>query len=165
MKIYKRRQPRVICLAIFLFSFRERFLRPRFWSDCEVLGVTSFAGCATRRKIAATDTNGRIQMPDVNQSERPTEQLETSAMKTRELPRASSLDVISQTEQAKILASILDMGEAVTVPAQNENLLVFIPAAERMFGAGATSAPADNLAEQDGLHFSDAVSLFPAAHL
>src|SRR5712692_4696087 len=74
METKKRRQPRVICLAIFLFSFRERFLRSRFWSDCEVLGVASFAGCATRRKIAATDTNGRIQMPDVSQSERLTEQ-------------------------------------------------------------------------------------------
>src|SRR5260370_40080822 len=165
MKIYKRRQPRVICLPIFLFSFRERFLRPRFWSDCEVLGVSSFAGCATRRKIAATDTNGRIQMPDVNQSERPTEQLETSAMKTRELPRASSLDVISQTEQAKILASILDMGEAVLVPNQHKNILVFNPAAERMFGAGATAARADKWSEQYGLYLSDQVTLFPADQL
>ena len=79
-------------------------------------------------------------MPDVNQSERLTAQLETSAMKTREQPRVSSLDVIPQTEQAKILASILDMGEALIVADQNENLLVFNPAAERMFGAGATAA-------------------------
>ncbi len=87
-------------------------------------------------------------MPDVNQSERLTEQLETSALKTRELPRASSLDVIPQTEQAKILASILDMGDAVIVADRNENLLVFNPAAERMFGAGATAARANKWSEQ-----------------
>src|SRR5258708_2460073 len=104
-------------------------------------------------------------MPDVNQSERLTAQLETSAMKTREQPRVSSLDVITQTEQAKILASILDMGEALIVADQNENLLVFNPAAERMFAAGATAARADKWSEQYGLYLSDQVTLFPADQL
>jgi PAS domain S-box-containing protein len=104
-------------------------------------------------------------MPDVNQSERLTEELRTSAMKTREQLRVSPLDPIPQTEQAKILASILDMGEAVIVADQNENLLVFNPAAERMFGAGATAARAKKWSEQYGLYLSDQVTPFPADQL
>ena len=104
-------------------------------------------------------------MPDVNQSERLTEQLETSAVKTTQRLRPLPLDSIPQAERAKILASILDMGEAIIVADKNENLLVFNPAAERMFGAGATAARADKWAEQYGLYLSDQVTPFPGDQL
>jgi PAS domain S-box-containing protein len=46
-----------------------------------------------------------------------------------------------QLKQAKIFASILDdMGDAVIVVDRDERFLVFNPAAERMFGHGATAA-------------------------
>ena len=50
---------------------------------------------------------------------------------------------LSRTNE--ILHSILsDMGDAVIVADKDENFVVFNPAAERMFGAGATEkAPAD----------------------
>src|SRR4030095_3558780 len=71
-----------------------------------------------------------------------------AAFRTKELEQANLLlkDQIAEREridedrleQAKILASILDnMGDAVIVADSEENLLVFNPAAERMFGAGA----------------------------
>jgi PAS domain S-box-containing protein len=108
---------------------------------------------------------GEIQMPEANQSELLTKQLETSAAKTREQPRPVTLEVIPPTEQAKIFASILDMDVAVIVADENENLLVFNRAAERMFGAGATKARADEWSEQYGLFLSDQVTPFPAEQL
>jgi PAS domain S-box-containing protein len=104
-------------------------------------------------------------MPDVNQSELLTAQLEASAAKTREQPRLRSLDFIAQSEQANILAAILDMGDAVIVADENQNLLVFNPAAEEMFGAGATTARADKWSERYGLYLSDQVTPFPGEQL
>lgn len=104
-------------------------------------------------------------MSNVNQSELLTAQLETSVAKTREHPRPVTLEVIPPTEQAKIFASILDMDVAVIVADENENLLVFNRAAERMFGAGATKARSDEWSEQYGLFLSDQVTPFPAEQL
>ena len=69
----------------------------------------------------------------------------------------------SRLEQAKILASILDnMGDAIVVADENENFLVFNPAAERMFGTGATATKAEQWPAQYGLYLSDQVTPFPS---
>ena len=66
----------------------------------------------------------------------------------------------------EILGSILsDMGDAVIVADTNENFLVFNPAAERMFGTGATKAGASEWAKHYGLYLSDKVTPFPHEQL
>jgi PAS domain S-box-containing protein len=53
----------------------------------------------------------------------------------------------------EILESILsNMGDAVIVADKNENFLVFNPAAQRMFGAGATQTTSDEWSQQYGLY-------------
>jgi PAS domain S-box-containing protein len=62
----------------------------------------------------------------------------------------------------EILRSILsDMGDAVIVADKNENFLVFNPAAERMFGAGATKGGATEWSKHYGLYLPDKVTPFP----
>jgi len=62
----------------------------------------------------------------------------------------------------EILRSILsDMGDAVIVADKNENFLVFNPAAERMFGTGATKAGAIEWSKHYGLFLPDKVTPFP----
>ena len=68
----------------------------------------------------------------------------------------------SLREQTEILESILHhMGDAVIVADRDENFLVFNPAAERMFGAGATETTAAQWSEQYGLFLPDGVTPFP----
>ena len=99
-----------------------------------------------------------------------------ATMRTKELERANLFlqDQIAEREridearlaQAKILASILDnMGDAVIVVDSDENFLVFNPAAERMFGTGATRITTDKWSEQCGLYLADQVTTFPADQL
>ena len=62
----------------------------------------------------------------------------------------------------EILHSILsDMGDAVIVADKDENFLVFNPAAERMFGAGATKTNASEWSQRYGLYLPDKVTPFP----
>ena len=62
----------------------------------------------------------------------------------------------------EILHSILsDMGDAVIVADKDENFLVFNPAAERMFGAGATKTNASEWSHRYGLYLPDKVTPFP----
>lgn len=66
----------------------------------------------------------------------------------------------------EILHSILsDMGDAVIVADKNENFLVFNPAAERMFGAGATKTNASEWSHRYGLYLPDKVTPFPHEQL
>ena len=78
---------------------------------------------------------------------------------------ASGLQLTRTDELSRvneILRSILsDMGDAVIVADKNENFLVFNPAAERMFGAGATRAGASEWAKHYGLYLPDKVTPFP----
>ncbi|MBV9276384.1 MAG: PAS domain-containing protein, partial [Verrucomicrobia bacterium] len=66
---------------------------------------------------------------------------------------------LSRTNE--ILNSILsNMGDAVVVADKDENFLVFNPAAERMFGAGATETKSHEWSRQYGLYLPDKVTLF-----
>src|SRR5437762_6523178 len=66
----------------------------------------------------------------------------------------------------EILHSILsDMGDAVIVADKDENFLVFNPAAERMFGAGATKTNASEWSHRYGLYLPDKITLFPHEQL
>ena len=71
---------------------------------------------------------------------------------------------LSRTNE--ILHSILaDMGDAVIVADKDENFLVFNPAAERMFGAGATKTNASDWSRRYGLYLPDKVTPFPRDQL
>src|SRR5437773_5402294 len=66
----------------------------------------------------------------------------------------------------EILHSILsDMGDAVIVADKDENFLVFNPAAEHMFGAGATKTNASEWSHRYGLYLPDKVTPFPHEQL
>ena len=66
------------------------------------------------------------------------------------------------TRTNEILESILsNMGDAVIVADKKEKFLVFNPAAERMFGRGATEMPAGEWSHHYGLYLPDKVTLFP----
>jgi len=101
-------------------------------------------------------------MADLSKSELLTEQMEspdaTMGAQTLTLP-AKAMPPI---EQAKILASILEnLCEAIVVADQNESLLLFNPAAERMFDKGLTGTKAETWPEQYGLYLPDQVTPFP----
>src|SRR5260370_3521301 len=71
---------------------------------------------------------------------------------------------LSRTNE--ILHSILsDMGDAVIVADKDENFLVFNPAAQRMFGAGATTTNAIEWSHRYGLYLPDKVTPFPHEQL
>jgi PAS domain S-box-containing protein len=68
----------------------------------------------------------------------------------------------SLRKQTEIFESILHhMGDAVIVADREERFLLFNPAAERMFGAGATETRAEQWSEQYGLFLPDGVTPFP----
>ncbi len=98
------------------------------------------------------------------------------AARTRELQKANlylEAQILERNriesvllEQTKIFASVLDnMGDAVIVADRDENFLIFNPAAERMFGKGATSTKADEWSHAYGLFLADSVTPFPADDL
>jgi PAS domain S-box-containing protein len=63
----------------------------------------------------------------------------------------------------EILESILsNMGDAVIVADRDEKLLVFNPAARRMFGEDATDIRSANWSHRDGLYLPDKVTFFPS---
>src|SRR5437773_2720065 len=87
---------------------------------------------------------------------------------------AAHLDLVIERKQAaeelsrinEILHSILsDMGDAVIVADKEENFLVFNPAAEHMFGAGATKTNASEWSHRYGLYLPDKVTPFPHEQL
>ncbi len=67
---------------------------------------------------------------------------------------------LSRTNQ--ILRSILsNMGDAVIVADKDDNVLVFNPAAERIFGKGAPQVPSSGWARRFGLYLSDKTTPYP----
>ncbi len=69
-------------------------------------------------------------------------------------------------QQSEVLRSILDgMADAVIVADQDEHFLVFNPAAEAMFGIGATETTSDEWSRQYGLYLPDQLTPFPAEQL
>src|SRR5436190_7566900 len=80
------------------------------------------------------------------------------------IERKRAAEELSRTNE--ILHSILsDMGDAVIVADKDENFLVFNPAAERMFGAGATKTNASEWSHRYGLYLPDKVTPFPHEQL
>src|SRR5262249_2905524 len=70
------------------------------------------------------------------------------------------------TRTNEILQSILsNMGDAVVVADKDNKFLVFNPAAERMFGKGATQLPPTEWSHRYGLYLSDKVTPFPLDQL
>ncbi len=68
--------------------------------------------------------------------------------------------------QTEVLTSILDhMSDAVIVADKNYKFLTFNPAAERMFGTGATETRAEGWSRLYGLYLSDQETPFPADEL
>jgi PAS domain S-box-containing protein len=63
----------------------------------------------------------------------------------------------------EILESILsNMGDAVIVAGRDEKFLIFNPAAQRMFGEGATDITLADWSRRHGLYLPDKVTLFPS---
>ncbi|MGC2353162.1 MAG: GAF domain-containing protein, partial [Candidatus Udaeobacter sp.] len=80
------------------------------------------------------------------------------------MERTRAAEELSRTNE--ILHSILsDMGDAVIVADKKENFLVFNPAAERMFGTGATKTNAGEWSHRYGLYLPDKVTPFPHEQL
>jgi PAS domain S-box-containing protein len=80
------------------------------------------------------------------------------------MERKRAVEELSRTNE--ILQSILSsMGDAVIVADKQGNFLLFNPAAERMFGKGATQTASSEWSHQYGLYLSDKVTPFPADQL
>jgi PAS domain S-box-containing protein len=80
------------------------------------------------------------------------------------IERTAAADELARTND--ILQSILaDMGDAVIVSDKHGNFLLFNPAAQRMFGAGAVSVPAKEWPHRYGLFLPDKVTPFPSHEL
>ncbi|MGE3820059.1 MAG: PAS domain S-box protein, partial [Isosphaeraceae bacterium] len=69
-------------------------------------------------------------------------------------------------EKSAILRSVLDnMADGVIMADEHERFLEFNPAAERMFGLGATDTTSEDWSERYGLFLPDATTPFPADEL
>ncbi len=86
-----------------------------------------------------------------------------SRRKGAELDRLRAEEaLLSQTE---ILTSILNnIGDAVIVADKQHRFLIFNPAAEQMFGTGATETTADGWSSTYGLYFSDQSQMHLSDH-
>jgi PAS domain S-box-containing protein len=80
------------------------------------------------------------------------------------MERKRAAEQLSDTNE--ILQSILsNMGDAVIVADKGGHFLVFNPAAERMFGKGATQMPFTEWSQRHGLYLADKITPFPQDQL
>src|SRR5436190_8752688 len=116
------------------------------------------------RALPITDEEGRVVRwfgtnTDITE-QRELEQALRASRDELEQKVADRTAELSRTNE--ILHSILsDMGDAVIVADKDENFLVFNPAAERMFGVGATETKSHEWSQQYSLYLPDKVTLFP----
>jgi len=94
-------------------------------------------------------------------------QLEQALRESRDQLERTVTDRTAELARTnKILHSILsDMGDAVIVADKDENFLVFNPAAERMFGTGATETKSHDWSQRYSLYLPDKVTPFPPHEL
>lgn len=80
------------------------------------------------------------------------------------MPRDLGLTTAAHSAQVnEIFESILsNMGDAVIVAGRDEKFLIFNPAAQRMFGEGATDITLADWPRRHGLYLPDKVTLFPS---
>jgi two-component system CheB/CheR fusion protein len=87
------------------------------------------------------------------------------ALLQRDLRRRRQTET-ALTRQTNILTSVLDsMGDGVVVADAALRLQIFNPAAERLFGAGISGAPAEEWTTRYGLFLPDTVTPYPTAAL
>lgn len=87
-----------------------------------------------------------------------------SRRRSAELDRSAAEEAL--LNQTEILKSILNnMGDAVIVADQNYKFLIFNPAAEKMFGTGASETQAAGWSRSYGLYQPDEVTPFPPEEL
>jgi PAS domain S-box-containing protein len=116
------------------------------------------------RALPITDAEGRVvRWFGTNTDVTEQRELERALRESHDrLEQAVSDRTAELSRTNEILHSILsDMGDAVIVADKNENFLVFNPAAERMFGAGATKTNATEWSHRYGLYLPDKVTPFP----
>jgi PAS domain S-box-containing protein len=124
------------------------------WFLSRALPIFDADGKVARWFGTNTDITGQRELEQALRESR--DQLErTVTDRTAELSRTN-----------EILHSILsDMGDAVIVADKDENFLVFNPAAERMFGAGATQTKSHEWSQRYSLYLPDKVTPFPPHEL
>jgi PAS domain S-box-containing protein len=87
---------------------------------------------------------------------------EITARQSRELAQSEA----TLREQRRILQCVVDsMGDGVIVASADGRFLLFNPAAEKIFGVGATEAPPDQWVKQYGVYLPDKVTPYPASEL
>lgn len=100
---------------------------------------------------------------EVEDRRRAQEALQAAHLELEDRVRQRTAELARKNE---ILDSILmNIGDAVVVADEQEKFLVFNPAAERMFRAGATDARSDEWPARYGLYLPDRVTPFPGKEL
>jgi len=120
------------------------------------------------RALPITDEEGRVvRWFGTNTDITEQRELEQALRASRDELEQKVTDRTAELSRTnEILRSILsDMGDAVIVADKDENFLVFNPAAERMFGAGAIKTSASEWAHRYGLYLPDKVTPFPHEQL
>src|SRR5437764_595578 len=120
------------------------------------------------RALPITDAEGRVvRWFGTNTDVTEQRELEQALRESRnQLEQAISDRTAELSRTNEILHSILsDMGDAVIVADKNENFLVFNPAAERMFGVGATETKSHEWSRRYSLYLPDKVTPFPPHEL
>jgi PAS domain S-box-containing protein len=120
------------------------------------------------RALPITDAEGRVvRWFGTNTDVTEQRELERALRESRDQLEQAVMDRTAELSRTnEILHSILsDMGDAVIVADKDENFLVFNPAAERMFGAGATKTNASEWSHRYGLYLPDKVTPFPHEQL
>ncbi len=94
-------------------------------------------------------------------------ELERTLRESRDqLERAVSDQTAELARTNRILHSILsDMGDAVVVAGKAENFVLFNPAAERLFGVGATNTKSHEWSQRYCLYLPDKVTPYPSNEL